>query len=483
MLFNSIEFLIFFPVVVAFYFLCPQRYRWALLLAASYLFYAAWRVEYALLLLLSTVVDYTAARRMGQHSEQTGRRKYLALSLAVNLGLLFTFKYFNFFTESLRSLLGLFAVEYRFAGLDLLLPVGISFYTFQSLSYVFDVYRGNLKPEPHLGRYALYVSFFPQLVAGPIERATHLLPQFRVQHRFDEGRIASGLRQILWGLFKKVVIADRLAVYVNGVYNQPAEYTSGPLLLATYFFAFQIYCDFSAYSDIAVGAARVLGFDLLENFRQPYSARSVADFWRRWHISLSTWFRDYLYIPLGGNRGTPGRWYLNLAVVFLVSGLWHGARWTFVIWGALHAGYVLGEIWLGARRPGRPLAMLLPNWLKIGITFHLVLFSWIFFRANSLSDARLIIQRMTTMGDTAFAEAIFTPWQAAGVAHVGLEMALSVGLIGLLVWLQWGRNSANWEHILINHPGWLRWLAYIAIALAIANLGAATETPFIYFQF
>ena len=490
MLFNSVEFLIFFPIVVTAYFLCPQRYRWALLLTASYLFYAAWRMEYALLLLLSTVVDYIAARLMGQQTERAGRGKYLALSLVVNLGLLFTFKYFNFFNESARGLFGLFNIDYQFAGLDVLLPVGISFYTFQSLSYIFDVYRGALKPETHFGIFALYVSFFPQLVAGPIERATHMLPQFYAHHLFNEGRVNSGLRLILWGLFKKVVIADRLAVYVNQVYNQPTDYTGWPLLLATYFFAFQIYCDFSGYSDIAVGAARVMGFDLMENFRQPYVAHSVAGFWRRWHISLSTWFRDYIYIPLGGNRVSTGRWYMNLALVFLVSGLWHGARWTFVIWGALHALYVLAEIWLGgvgvwgARRLGRPAHQLLPDWLKIVITFHLVLFSWIFFRANSLGDALLILQRIPQLGTTAFTEAIFAPWQAAGVADVRLAMALAVGLIVILEGIQWyERYIANMERTFTNNPGWLRWLAYVAMAIAIANLGAAIETPFIYFQF
>lgn len=490
MLFNSVEFLIFFPIVVTAYFLCPQHYRWALLLAASYLFYAAWRMEYALLLLLSTVVDYTAARFMGGQVEQAGRGNYLALSLVVNLGLLFTFKYFNFFNESVRGLFTLFNMEYHFAGLDVLLPVGISFYTFQSLSYVIDVYRGKLQPEPHFGRFALYVSFFPQLVAGPIERATRMLPQFRGHHVFSDARVNSGLRLILWGLFKKVVIADRLAVYVNQVYNQPGDYTGWPLLVATYFFAFQIYCDFSGYSDIAIGAARIMGFDLMENFRQPYVAHSVAGFWRRWHISLSTWFRDYLYIPLGGNRVAQWRWYMNLALVFLVSGLWHGARWTFVIWGALHAFYVLMEIWLGgvgvwgARRLGRPNGAFLPDWLKIVITFHLVLFSWIFFRANRLDDALLIIQRIPQLGPIPFTEAIFAPWQAADVADMRLEMALSVGLIVILEIIQWyERYIANMERTFTSNPGWLRWLAYVAMAIAIANLGAAIETPFIYFQF
>lgn len=490
MLFNSIEFLIFFPIVVIAYFLCPQRYRWVWLLAASYLFYAAWRFEYLLLLLLSTVVDYYAARLMGRQPDQRGRRRYLVMSLVVNLGLLFTFKYFNFFNDSVRGLFSLFNVEYQFAGLSVLLPVGISFYTFQSLSYMFDVYRGKVEPEQHFGIFALYVAFFPQLIAGPIERATHMLPQFHLPRSFAEGRVNSGLRLMLWGMFKKVVIADRLAIYVNQVYNQPADYPGWPLVLATYFFAFQIYCDFSGYSDLAVGAARVLGFDLMENFRQPYVALSVAGFWRRWHISLSTWFRDYLYIPLGGNRVAPWRWYLNLALVFLVSGLWHGAKWTFVLWGALHASYVLLEIWLGGvgqwalRRFGHTEGVLLPNWLKILLTFHLVLFSWIFFRANSLSDAIFIVQHLWQPGGSAFMTAIFAPWQAAGVADPRFEMVLAVGLIVVLELIQWfERYIATVEHTFVGNPRWLRWLAYVGMAITIANLGTAIDTPFIYFQF
>lgn len=491
MLFNSVEFLIFFPVVVTLYFLCPQRYRWLLLLGASYLFYAAWRYEYALLLLFSTVVDYWAARAMGNARDQARRRTYLALSLLVNLGLLFIFKYFNFFNDSVQGLFQLFNVEYRFAGLDVLLPVGISFYTFQSLAYIFDVYRGKLKPEQHFGIFALYVAFFPQLVAGPIERATRMLPQFHRQHFFDEGRINSGLRLILWGMFKKVVIADRLAVYVNQVYNNPDDYTGWPLLLATYFFAFQIYCDFSGYSDMAVGTARVLGFDLMENFRQPYVALSVTSFWRRWHISLSTWFRDYIYIPLGGNRVATWRWYLNLSIVFLVSGLWHGARWTFVVWGALHAFYVLMEIWLGgvglwsAKRLGRREGPLLPDWLKMVITFHLVLFSWIFFRANTLADALLIVRNLWQPEATMPAiTALYAPWLNAGVADPQMEMVLSVGLIIILETIQWfERYIATLERTFISNPPWLRWLAYVSVAIAITNLGVAIDTPFIYFQF
>ncbi len=490
MLFNSVEFLFFFPTIVVAYFLCPQRYRWALLLTASYLFYAAWRVEYAFLLLLSTVVDYFAARQMGKVEDKKQRRIYLFLSLAVNLGLLFTFKYFNFFNESVAGLLRVFNVDYQLPLLNVLLPVGISFYTFQSLSYIIDVYRGTIKPEAHFGIFALYVSFFPQLVAGPIERAKHMLPQFHLQHFFNEGRINSGLRLMLWGMFKKVVIADRLAVYVNQAYNNPGDYDGATLLMATYFFAFQIYCDFSGYSDIAVGVARVLGFDLMENFRQPYVARSVTGFWRRWHISLSTWFRDYLYIPLGGNRVAQWRWYMNLAIIFLVSGLWHGAKSTFVIWGALHAFYVLMEIWLGnatlwgMRRLGREKQTLLPDWVKIVLTFHLVLFSWIFFRANTLDDALLIVQSIGRMLPTLPTAAMFAPWHDAGVADVNTEMILSLVLIIVLEIIQWfERYIQSMERTFISNPLALRWLSYVAMAIAIANLGVSIDTPFIYFQF
>ncbi len=490
MLFNSVEFLVFFPIVVTAYFFCPQRYRWALLLVASYFFYAAWRLEYALLLLISTVVDYIAARQMGEIADQAGRRKYLFLSLAVNLGLLFIFKYFNFFNESLSGLLRVFNVDYQLPLLNVLLPIGISFYTFQSLSYVIDVYRGAVKPEHHFGTFALYVSFFPQLVAGPIERAKHMLPQFHAQHFFNEGRVNSGLRLMLWGMFKKVVIADRLAVYVNQVYNNPADYDGAALLMATYFFAFQIYCDFSGYSDMAVGAARIMGFDLMENFRQPYMARSVAGFWRRWHISLSTWFRDYLYIPLGGNRVSQWRWYMNLAIIFLVSGLWHGAKSTFVIWGALHALYVLLEIWLGRarlrgeRQGERENQSALTNWLKTGVTFHLVLFSWIFFRANTLDDALLIVQHIGRMDLSMVTASLFTPWRDANVADANTEMFLSVMLIIVLEIIQWfERYITSMERSFISNPRWLRWLSYVAMAIAITNLGVSIDTPFIYFQF
>ncbi len=516
MLFNSLHFLGFFPIVVLVYFLLPRRVRWAWLLGASYYFYAAWRVEYLGLILISTLTDYTVGRRMGNIAERSRRTPYLLISLVVNLGILFTFKYFNFFNDSTRSLFALFGADYRLTNLDVLLPVGISFYTFQTLSYTIDIWRGRLEPERHLGRFALYIAFFPQLVAGPIERASRLLPQFRSAFtdaavRFDSARVTSGLRLMLWGMFMKVVIADRLALYVNQVYNNPSDYVGLPVLLATYFFAFQIFCDFAGYSNIAIGAARVMGFDLMENFRQPYTSPSVAEFWRRWHISLSTWFRDYVYIPLGGNRVGRARWYTNLFLVFLVSGLWHGAAWTFVIWGALHGLYVvlgaaLGSVALwGTRRDeaasgGSPGRQSVPAWLAVFATFHAVAFAWIFFRASSLANATLIITQLVQMQPPTL-NALVAPWLATATNPL-FEMLLALGLIVLLESVQWiARRTSDQadaeargvirdasavdvaERRFLQSPVGLRWAAYLFLAVSILNLGIAEESPFIYFQF
>jgi len=351
MLFNSLAFLVFYPIVLILYFLIPGlRARNLLLLAASYFFYMFYRPEYALLMLASTLVDYYAAIGMERHDRPAYRRFFLGMSLFGNLGMLFFFKYFNFFNENLGSLAQLVGIPYAPAHLDLLLPVGISFYTFQTLSYTIDVYRRDMKAEHDFWQFALYVSFFPQLVAGPIERSTNLLPQFRDVKAFQVERAVSGLRIMLWGFFKKVVIADRLAVVVNTIYAEPEKWSGIYLIIGTLAFAFQIYCDFSGYSDIAIGGARIMGFSLMKNFDRPYHAKSVTEFWRRWHISLSTWFRDYLYFPLGGNRKGYARTSFNLFVIFLVSGLWHGARWTFVIWGALNGLAMVFERVVGIGR-------------------------------------------------------------------------------------------------------------------------------------
>lgn len=399
MLFNSFHFLVFFPIVVCLYFALPPRFRWILLLAASYYFYASWHIGYLGLLIFSTLVDYVTGILLERTQDRRARKRILSLSLMSNLGMLGIFKYLGFLTNSAAAVLGKFGVFSYLPELSLLLPVGISFYTFQSLSYTIGVYRGDLPAERHLGIFAVYVSFFPQLVAGPIERPSNLLPQFRRVHHLDAGRIRSGLELMLWGFVKKVCIADRVSGYVNTVYNAPAAHDGLALLLATYGFAVQIYCDFSGYTDIARGAARVMGYELRLNFRQPYLSQSIREFWGRWHISLSTWFRDFVYVPLGGSRVSKVKWYRNLFITFLVSGLWHGASWTFVIWGALHGVYVvLGHMTQSLR------ARLLPSsdgplqtvW-RVACTFHLVVFAWIFFRANTVEDAFFICGRVLAL--------------------------------------------------------------------------------------
>ncbi len=481
MLFNSLQFLIFFPLVVAAYFLLPYRFRWMLLLGASYYFYMCWKPEYALLLMLSTVIDYYTGIQMGKAASRRQRKFYLGLSLSSNLGILLLFKYFNFLNASARAAFDHINVFYNVPMFELLLPVGISFYTFQTLSYSIDVYRGSIEPEKHLGMFALYVTFFPQLVAGPIERSTNLLPQFYRQHNVDRHRIIDGLKIMLWGFFKKIVIADRLAVYVNQAYNHPADASGINLLIATYFFALQIYCDFSGYSDIAIGAAKVMGFDLMENFRQPYLSKSIAEFWQRWHISLSTWFKDYLYIPLGGNRVAKWRWCGNLFLVFLVSGLWHGANWTFVIWGALHGFYLVFAILTNNGR-GKLLQALRLHRLKglvqvsrIMLTFHLVLFAWIFFRANNLADAFLIIEKIF--------HALIGALRLGALPSVSLietrDLLLLLGLAILMSFYERWRWSLG---VLLKNR-------YAGIAFAsllfwvIWVWGAFNDQQFIYFQF
>ena len=471
MTFTSPEFVIFFAVFVPLYFLIPPRFRWVLLLIASYFFYAYGSGIYVLLIITTTLIDYTAARLMGRTSASHPRKLLLAASLTANLGTLFIFKYFNFFNQSLSSVLG-----YPASPLNVILPVGISFYTFQSMAYTIDVYRGLVEPETHLGLFATFVAFFPQLVAGPIERAKHMLPQFHRPVRFDQERAVEGLRLILWGAFKKIVIADRLAIYVNTVYNAPGSYSGLPLIIATIFFAFQIYGDFSAYSDIAIGTAKILGFDLMLNFRQPYFAQSVREFWARWHISLSTWFRDYLYIPLGGNRVPFARHLLNLMIVFVVSGLWHGASWTFVIWGALHGLYIVVENVLSHRG----IEFKVPAILKIAITFGLVTFAWIFFRANSFSDALYVVTHLF-----AFTGQSLTDPFASGLLGAHVEFALSCGLIALLVGVDVLIERSGFDAILKARPLALRWIAYYVAGAAVifSGLYGTGAQIFIYFRF
>ncbi|MBD3170059.1 MAG: MBOAT family protein [candidate division Zixibacteria bacterium] len=491
MLFNSFHFIIFFPLVVALYFAVPHRYRWMLLLTASYYFYMCWKAEYIILIVFSTLIDYFAARKMGETEEKAIRKRWLMLSLAANLGLLFSFKYFNFFNASMKDLFDQFNIFYDVPAFKVLLPVGISFYTFQTLSYTIDVYRGIKKPEKHLGIFAVYVSFFPQLVAGPIERSTRLLPQFFEKKGFDYDRVTDGLRLMLWGFFKKIVIADRLAVFVNQVYNNPHDTPGVPLILATYFFAFQIYCDFSGYSDIAIGSARIMGYDLMQNFRRPYFAQSIAEFWKRWHISLSTWFRDYLYISIGGNRVVKWRWYSNLLIVFIVSGFWHGANWTFMVWGALHGSYLVVAIWTQNIRNrisemiGLTSAPAVRKWFKIFITFHLAIFAWIFFRANSLMDAFYIVTHLhTNLGYfISHATSISQVKSMLPVDFHPLEYVISFLSIIFLVIVHYFQEKNSVGEWLDKRPIWIRWSAYYAVLLGILVFGHFGAMEFIYFQF
>ena len=488
MLFNSYEFFIFFPLVVSLYFALPGRYRSVLLLAASYFFYMWWKVEYAALLVISTLVDYFAALRMARVSSRGGRRACLAASLLVNLGLLFTFKYYGLFRQTAAALAHLTGGSLDLPLLDVLLPVGISFYTFQTLSYSIEVYRGTIQPERSLIQFALYVSFFPQLVAGPIERPGNLLPQLRKTQRFDAVRTANGLKMIAWGLFKKVVIADRLALLVDNVYNAPGEYGGFQHIAATVFFAYQIYCDFSGYSDIAIGSAMVLGIDLMTNFDRPYASKSIAEFWRRWHISLSTWFKDYVYIPLGGNRVPISRLYLNLVIVFAVSGLWHGASWTFVIWGLAHGLYMVVGIATRALRDslaeqvGLTRVPRVRKALQCVTTFVLVCLAWVFFRAANLHDALIVLRGMLT--DFSWVSklgAILSQTHVAGMPQ--REFFASCGLIVVLEAISYFERRHQMRAIMATRPLLLRWAFYVTLVLVTINFGVGREIPFIYFQF
>ena len=437
MVFNSFAFLIFYPIVLLLYFVLPQKWRWLMLLVASYYFYLSWNASLIFLIVFTTVVSWVSSllieRGHGKHPDKPNgplEKLWLVLTLVASLGVLFFFKYFNFLSKSVNDVINLFTVT---PGdpliLDLILPVGISFYTFQTLSYVIDVYRGTVKTERHFGYYALYVSFFPQLVAGPIERPENLIPQLHAEHRPDWNNTVGGLRKMMIGFFKKVAVADLLAPYVNAVYNDAENATGFGVLLATVMFAFQIYCDFAGYTDIAIGCSEIMGIRLMQNFDRPYISETIAEFWRRWHISLSSWFRDYIYFPLGGSRCSTFRHMLNICIVFLVSGLWHGAAWTFVIWGLLHGLYqVIGYFTL-------PLRNRLWDRLKIGSgsifvkilrkvnTFLLVCFGWIFFRANSFTDLMLLMKKLFT--DWRFDRSYFgDTLDTMGLSAVGIVTSL-----------------------------------------------------------
>ena len=463
MLFNSIQFILFFVVVTILYFDLPHRFRWLLLLVASCYFYMAFKPVYIAILGFTIVVDYFA----GILIEQTkGNRKkvFLIASLIANIGVLGTFKYWNFINQNITDLLGLSGAENPLPFLDILLPVGLSFHTFQAMSYTIEVYRGHQNAERHFGIYSLYVMFYPQLVAGPIERPQNLLHQFREEHTWNVDRFRKGFSQMLWGFFKKVVIADRLSVFVNEVYGDWPHMSGANLWLAVVFFSFQIYCDFSGYSDIAIGSARIMGFDLMTNFNKPYFARSVEEFWKRWHISLSTWFRDYLYIPLGGNRHGVLRRYVNLTIIFLVSGIWHGAGWNFMLWGSLHAAFVVVEL-VYRSRFGKAM---IPDFVKMILTFFVVSIAWIFFRTPSTEQSFGIIQLL-------FGGADFGVISSSAMNSAEIILSLLLILVLLIIEKMDLRLRLNstWSFATMSS----------VVIFVIYLLGVFNQEQFIYFQF
>jgi alginate O-acetyltransferase complex protein AlgI len=481
-LFNSLHFVVFFLVVSMLYFALPHRFRWQLLLAASCYFYMIFLPIYILILGFTIVVDYIAGLYI-EKTEGSKKKLFLILSLIANIGVLAIFKYFNFLNENLSIALNQVGYDNVIPNLSILLPVGLSFHTFQAMSYTIEVYRGNQKAEKHFGIYALYVMFYPQLVAGPIERPQNILHQFYEKHKFSYVQVTTGLRLMAWGFFKKVVIADRLAVTVNTVYNNPTDFQGLPLILATVFFAFQIYCDFSGYSDIAIGSARVMGFDLMKNFNRPYLSQSVSEFWKRWHISLSTWFRDYLYIPLGGNRVSMPRMYVNLFITFLVSGLWHGANWTYVIWGGLNGLFLVCESMIKKYVPAFASVFTGGNFFikfsRTALTFGLICLTWVFFRANSVGDAIYIITHMCSNFRASIA--------VATSAAMGFD-AFSLSVLSVALCILFGVELAqNWFHIstkLNSLPVYLRLFLYSVFLVFILLFGVFdAEQQFIYFQF
>lgn len=476
MLFNSFHFVFFFIIVTTCYFILPQNKKWVLLLGSSCYFYMAFVPIYILILGFTIVIDYFAGIYI-ENSEGKRRKLFLIYSLIANIGVLAVFKYFNFLNDNFSFLMHGFGLKNPIPYLSILLPIGLSFHTFQAMSYTIEIYRGNQKAERHFGIYSLYVMFYPQLVAGPIERPQNLLHQFRERYNFEYERVVDGLKMMLWGFFKKIVIAERLAIYVNTVYNNPEQHNGTTLILATIFFALQIYCDFSAYSEIAIGAAKVMGYDLMTNFKRPYLSRNIAEFWKRWHISLSTWFKEYLYISLGGNRVSIPRWYLNLFIVFLISGLWHGANWTYIMWGAINGFYlVFAIISMNFRNKISSFFRIKKSSkfnfvLQISTTFLLTCFAWIFFRANSIDDALLIIEKIFTSQGSLFIE------NPSMIIYSFLA-------IFVLFFVEIKQEYYKGNFSFTKNSNWLiRILSYAFLLILIFLIGVFDGGQFIYFQF
>lgn len=480
--FNSIDFAIFLPIVfILYWFVLNQNLRWqnALIVVASYIFYGWWDWRFLSLILFSTLVDYMVGRKLEHEPDPVKRKAFLWISILVNLGFLGFFKYYDFFAENFTAAFSFFGTEISANSLNIILPVGISFYTFQTLSYTIDVYKRKIEPTHNFVAFSAFVSFFPQLVAGPIERASNLLPQFFNKRTFQYSTAVHGLRQILWGLFKKVVIADNCAIYADQIFNNTADMNGTTLLLGAFFFTMQIYGDFSGYSDIAIGTARLFGFNLMKNFAFPYFSRDIAEFWRRWHISLSTWFRDYLYIPIGGSRGGTSMKIRNTFIIFIVSGFWHGANWTFIVWGALNAIYFLPLLLANKNRKhleivaqGRNLPSLKES-AQILTTFCLTLFAWIFFRAENMGHA------------TEYISGIFSASLLEIPTFSGMGRALqTIFLVVIMLLIEWKGREGDYaiDRVVTNWDRIFRYLFYYALIITIFWFGGQAQ-QFIYFQF
>ena len=482
MFFNSINFAVFLPIVFILYWFVTNKnlkFQNILLLVSSYFFYACWDWRFLFLLIFSTVLDYYTGIKMSDSKNQNSKNFWFWLSISVNLGFLGVFKYYNFFAASFADAIANFGMQVNPWTLKVILPVGISFYTFHGLSYVIDIYKDRIKAEKNFIDYSVFVSFFPLLVAGPIERATHLLPQIQKKRAFNFENAVDGLKQILWGLFKKVVIADNCAKFANIIFDNYTDYSGSTLALGAVFFAFQIYGDFSGYSDIALGTARLFGIDLLRNFAFPYFSRDIAEFWRRWHISLSTWFRDYLYIPLGGSKGGIWMKVRNTFIIFLVSGFWHGANWTFIIWGLLNALFIMPSIIFNTNRTNLDIVAqgklfpTLKEFLSILFTFSLTVFAWIFFRSNTIDQALGYISRI-------FSASFFS----VPLVKVDMYDTYIYALVMLFIIIEWLGREQKYAlaQVMPNKPKVYRW-AFYYLLIVIIFIFAGSNQEFIYFQF
>lgn len=486
MLFNSIQFVVFLFIVLIVYRLLNQKGRLYFLLAASYFFYACWSFSYLGLIFFTSASCFLAGLMIEKAPDKRGKKLFLTLSIVINFLILFIFKYFNFVVQAAQDISAYFNHPAHFDFLDILLPVGISFYTFHSISYVIDVYRGEVQTEKNLFRFLLFVSFFPQLVAGPIARTRDLLPQLRHLDNYKYENFRKGFVLIFWGLFKKMVVADRLAISVNHVYNHVDQASSVSLIIATIFFTYQIYCDFSGYSDIALGVSKLFGIDLMLNFRSPYFSKTVTEFWRRWHISLSTWFRDYLYIPLGGNKVSQGRWIFNTVFVFVISGLWHGANYTFLIWGAIHGIMLVVERYVYGRsirdiQPG----VNFKNIIRWGITYIIVMIGWVFFRANNISDSFAVFGKIFEFRDVMpDVKSLFVPGGAESL--IGLkfyDFVLAIFFILMLVSVSFAVRKSGIINAVLNLSAVPRWTFYIGVTFLVLWFGKFGVNEFVYFQF